>query len=598
MENEISKESKYKSNLSIPGGTILTDILLKIIKYNKLNKVYSDSHDKDPIELINSLLEQLDLHIDLPEEDIKNIPDDGAFIAVANHPFRGIDSMLLFKIMHEKRADFKIMASHQLQSIEPLKDIILPVNTYENATQTRSSFTGIRDGLKHLGKGHCIGLFPSAEDSKNWEAPKIILDREWKQTALKFIRHSNVTILPVYFHGTKSRLSHIINRINPLLRNTSLPSELTSKNKRTIKIRIGAPITLHEQSGFEDLSHFGQYMRARVYSLGSAFRTNIPLRRLQKKKRQKAEPIVSPLPSNVLTEEFNSIRSDFELFSTKNYSVLCTPTNKIPKIFYEIGRLREVTFREVGEGTNKSIDIDEYDLYYNHLFIWDTDENRIVGAYRIGRGKDIAATYGVKGFYINSLFRIKKNFEPVLTESLELGRSFITKEYQKKVIPLFLLWKGIMIFLLKNAEYRYLIGPVSISNDLSKFSQSLIVEFFKAYFFNEELSRYIIPKKDFKVRPDKVIDRKIFIDTSEKDINKIEHVIEDIEPGYKLPVLLKKYMELNARIIGFNIDPKFNNCLDGLMILDLFDTPKDVIMGLSREMNDPSILERFRAESF
>jgi putative hemolysin len=381
-----------------------------------------------------------------------------------------------------------------------------------------------------------------------------------------------------------------------LLRNTALPSELINKKKRTIKIRIGAPITLQEQSGFEDVNHFGQYIRARVYSLGSSFETLKPDKKLQKKKWQKIEPVVNPVPSHILTEEFNSIRSQFELFSTKNYSVLCTPTDIIPKIFFEIGRLREVTFREVGEGTNKSIDIDEYDLYYNHLFIWDTDENRVVGAYRIGKGKDIASTYGIKGFYINSLFRIKKSFEPVLAESIELGRSFITKDYQKKVIPLFLLWKGIMIFLLKHSDYRYLIGPVSISNDLSKFSQSLIVEFFKAYFFNEELARYIIPKKDFKVKPDKVIDRKIFIDTSEKDINKIERVIEDIEPGYRLPILLKKYMELNAKIIGFNIDPKFNNCLDGLMILDLFDTPQEIIKGLSREMNDPSILERFRAE--
>jgi putative hemolysin len=381
-----------------------------------------------------------------------------------------------------------------------------------------------------------------------------------------------------------------------MIRNTSLPSELVNKKKRTIKIRIGAPITLKEQSDFEDIAQFGHYIRARVYSLGSTLEANKSYAKRKKWGKRKMEPIISQVPSHILTEEFNSIRCDFELFSTKNYSVLCTPTLIIPKIFNEIGRLREITFREVGEGTNKSIDIDEYDLYYNHLFIWDTDENRIVGAYRIGKGKDIAAIYGIKGFYINSLFRIKKGFEPILAESIELGRSFITKDYQKKAIPLFLLWKGIMIFLLKHSEYRYLIGPVSISNDLSKFSQSLIVEFFKTYFFSEELSRYIMPKKDFKVKPDKVIDHKIFIDTSEKDINKIERIIEETEPGYHIPILLKKYMELNAKIIGFNIDPKFNNCLDGLMILDLFDTPQEIIKGLSREMNDPSVLERFRAE--
>jgi hypothetical protein len=304
--------------------------------------------------------------------------------------------------------------------------------------------------------------------------------------------------------------------------------------------------------------------------------------------------LVNPEPNHLLIEEFERIRSEYELFTTKNYSVVCAPTDAIPKIFNEIGRLREITFREVGEGTNKSIDIDEYDFYYNHLFIWDIDENKIVGSYRIGKGKDIAALYGIKGFYINSLFRIRKDFIQILAESIELGRSFITKDYQRKVIPLFLLWKGIMIFLLKHSDYRYLIGPVSISNDLSGFSKSLIVEFIKTYFFDEEMARYISSKKDFVVKPDKVIDRRIFIDTSEKDINKIERIILDIEPGYRLPVLLKKYMEINGKIIGFNIDPKFNNCLDGLMILDLFNTPYDIIKGLSREMNDASILKRFR----
>jgi hypothetical protein len=247
----------------------------------------------------------------------------------------------------------------------------------------------------------------------------------------------------------------------------------------------------------------------------------------------------------------------------------------------------------VGEGTNKSTDIDEYDFYYNHLFIWDNDEQKIVGAYRIGKGKEILALYGIKGFYINSLFKLKKKFAPVLAESIELGRSFITKDYQRKVIPLFLLWKGIMVFLLKHSEYRYLIGPVSISNDLSGYSKSLIVEFVKTYFFNEKMAKYITPRKDFVVNTENIDDRKIFIDSSERDINKIERIIMDIEPGYKLPILLKKYMEINGKIIGFNIDPKFNNCLDGLLILDLYEMPPDFIKGLSREMNDASILERF-----
>jgi putative hemolysin len=583
-----------ESGLSIPGGTILTDTLLQVFEYSHLSKAYSESQYKDPVLLINSLLDQLDIKIDLPEEDIKNIPVNGPFIAVSNHPFRGIDSMLLYKLIHEKRPDFKILGSHLLWNIEPLREIIIPVNTYETRGRTKSSLPGVRASFEHLRNGHCLGIFPTAEDSKHWEAPKVILDREWKITALKLIRYANVPVIPVYFHGTKSRISHIIRRVNPLLQGSELPSELVNKKKRTIKMRVGAPISLKEQSEFRDISQLGRYLRARVYSLGSTIEVKKRDKPAVKLKNQRAEPIVERTPVSVLVDEFNSIRKEYELFSTKNYSLICAPADIIPNLFQEIGRQREITFREVGEGTNKSIDIDEFDMYYYHLFIWDTDENRLVGAYRIGKGKDIVNSYGVKGFYINSLFKIKQSFAPVLSESIELGRSFITKDYQKKAIPLFLLWKGIMIFLLKNSEYRYLIGPVSISNDLSQFSKSLIVEFIRTYFFDEALSESVTPKKDFVVKPDKVIDHKIFIDSSEKDITKIERIIIDIEPGYRMPILLKKYLEINGKIVGFNIDPKFNNCLDGLLILDVYAAPREIIQGLSREMNDPTILERFQ----
>jgi putative hemolysin len=588
-----TKDLAKTENLTIPEGTIIAGTLLQI-KYNKLNKVYSEVHDKDPIVLVNSLIEELEINYEITEDDLKNIPRDGSFITVSNHPYRGIDSMLLFKIIYEKRKDFKIMANYLLQNIEPLQNIIIPVNTFETSKNTKSSFSGIKEAIKHIREGHCIGIFPTGEESGHFVVSKVILDKEWQNPALKFIKNAGVPVVPLYFHGTNTRWVHILGKINPILRAAKLPSELFNKKNRTIKIRIGTPITVKEQSDFKDISKFGRYLRARVYSLGSVLEVRKFFNIKGGGKKRKPEPLIEPVPSKVLEEEISKVKPDYELFTTKNYSVICAPTVAIPNVFNEIGRLREATFREVGEGTNKSTDIDEYDFYYYHLFIWDNIEMKIVGAYRIGKGKEILALYGIKGFYINSLFRLKRKFAPVMAEAIELGRSFIAKDYQRKVIPLFLLWKGIMVFLLKHSEYRYLIGPVSISNDLSGFSKSLIVEFVKTYFYDEEMAKLITPRKDFVVNTDNIIDRKIFIDSSERDINKIERIILDIEPGYRLPVLLKKYMEINGKIIGFNIDPKFNNCLDGLLILDLYQTPPDVIKGLSREMNDVSILERFR----
>jgi putative hemolysin len=589
------KNTERTTRLNIPEGTIIAETLLQIIKYKRLNKVYSEIVKKDPVLLINNILDELDLKYEVPEDDLKNIPSEGGFITVSNHPYQGIDSMLLFKMIYKKRKDFKIMASFLLQNIESLHDIILPINAFKTAKNNKSSFSGIKEGILHLKNNNCLGIFPAYERSVQFEVSKIILDNEWQLSAVKFIKNAKVPVIPVYFHGTNSRLFYIVRKLSPILRLTSLPSELHNKKNRIVKIRIGTPITVKEQSEFKDISQYGRYLRARTYLLGSALEAHKFFNKRPFIKKTHAEPVANPVPVQKLKEEFDRIRNEYELFTTGNYSVVCTPTWVIPEIINEIGRLREVTFREVGEGTNKSTDIDEYDLYYNHLFIWDAEANKIVGSYRIGKGKDIAKIYGLKGFYINSLFRIKKDFLPVLKESLELGRSFIVKDYQKKAIPLFLLWKGIMVFLLRNQEYRYLIGPVSISNEFSKFSKSLIVEFIRTYFFNEDKAKLIEPRKSFILKHDKVVDREVFIDVADRDINKIEKIITDIEPGYRIPVLLRKYLEMNGEIIGFNVDPKFNDCLDGLLIVDSYATPPDIVKGLSRELKNKSVIQkRFR----
>jgi putative hemolysin len=260
----------------------------------------------------------------------------------------------------------------------------------------------------------------------------------------------------------------------------------------------------------------------------------------------------------------------------------------------EIGRLREVTYREVGEGTNKSIDIDRYDDYYDQLFIWDHEGKGIVGGYRIGNGRDILDNYGIKGFYINSLFRLGYQLLPVLNETIELGRSFVAKEYQKKTFSLFLLWKGILYVLLKHPEYRYLIGPVSMSNAYSDISKALTVEFMKANFYNYELASFIRPRKEFRSKIDRHVNLMAFLRSTENDVGKLDRFVQEFEPEFRTPILLKKYINLNAEIVGFNVDPKFNNCLDGLMVLDLLDVPMPTIESLSKEINDNSILERFK----
>jgi putative hemolysin len=593
MEDKLNSLPHSPEPLIIPEGTMFTDTLLKLFKHKNLEKLYSESSEKDPVSLINAILENLKIKIEVPEEDIANIPSSGPFIAVSNHPFRGIDSMILMKMVHSKRNDFKILGSKLLYETGQLKDVIIPVNTLENPAESFSSIKGLREAVEHLKNGHCLGIFPTADDTVPWISPTIIIDPEWNHTVIKLTKIAGVPVVPVYFHGTRNRIGNIFSKMNILPGKAALPEELRNKKKREIRVRIGASISAKELSEFTDIIKLTRYLRARVYSLGKSIETPGKGRLKLTGNRTDTEPIVERVDEDILEKEVEEISKEYKLFETKNYSVLCAPVNVMPELFREIGRLREITFREVGEGTGKSIDIDEYDFYYYHLFIWDSDAKKIVGAYRLGKGREIMTTYGKSGFYINSLFGIRDGLNSILGESVELGRSFITRDYQKKVIPLFLLWKGIMVFILRNPDYRYLIGPVSITNDLSTFSKTLIVDFIKKYFYNEDLAKFVVPKKEFKTGKDKSGERSVLIDNSERDINKIEKVIIDVEPGYRIPVLVKKYLEINGRIIGFNIDPDFNNCIDGLLILDLYDIPDEFLKGLSREMNDPSILERF-----
>ena len=291
--------------------------------------------------------------------------------------------------------------------------------------------------------------------------------------------------------------------------------------------------------------------------------------------------------------ELNELGPEFLLFRMRNYTVYCAPSKCIPNILLEIGRLREITFRQVGEGTNRSNDLDEFDLYYSQMFIWDTETQMIAGAYRIGKGAEILHKYGVRGFYIQSLFRIKDDLHDMLEQTMELGRSFVVQEYQKKPMPLFLLWKGILYFTLKNPEYRYWMGPVSISDEYSSTSKEMIIKFIMTHHFDWRLAKSIIPRNSYKFKTDDQ-NLSVIMQTMDNDINSLDKFIGDVdEMNSGLPVLLKKYIKLNAKIIGFNVDPKFNNCLDGLIALDTFDIPVNTIESFSKEINDGSLLEQF-----
>jgi putative hemolysin len=579
------------AKLSKFGGESVAKLLMLLLKLNKINKFYSRNYDKAAIEFIDAVIEELDLKFEVSDEEINRIPLKGPFITISNHPYGGIDGILLLKIITMARPDFKVMANFLLQKVEPLKDFFMGVNPFETHKGVKSSVGGLKDALNKIREGTPLGIFPAGEVSTYNEDWTDFADRQWQNSVLKFIKKAEVPIVPVYFQGTNSKIFHILGLIHPLLRTVKLPSELFNKKNRIIRIRIGNPISVAEQNEFSDIARYGRFLRAKTYALGTPIEVKkffIP----GLKRSAKVEDIIDPVPKGKILQEVEMLNENHLLFQSGNFKVFCAPALEMPSILSEIGRLREITFREVGEGTNRKLDIDEFDLYYNQLFVWDNETNQVVGAYRAGKGKEIMEKYGVRGFYIQSLFKIAKPFYPILEQAIELGRSFVVKEYQRKPMSLFLLWKGILYFLIKNPEYRYLIGPVSISNRFSNFSKRVIMDFIKANYYNEELAKYIKPRNSFEV-PETSVDTEIILGES-SDLNKLDKFIKDVDPSnYNMPVLLKKYLKQNGKIICFNTDPKFNNALDGLIINDLFDIPMDTITSLSKEINDETILERF-----
>jgi putative hemolysin len=585
----VKQDLMHTARLNWFGGKKIAELLMSMFKFNKINDVYEKHVNKTGIDFIRAILKETGINYNVSDSDTNRILSSGPFIIVSNHPYGGVEGLILLDILNKIRPDLKIIGNFIFHKVEPLKEYIFSVNPFENFKNV-SSLTGLKDALCHLENGKPLLIFPAGEVSTWYPGNSGIMDKKWNNSALKFIKKANVPVIPVHFKGTNSTIFHLLGMIHPVLRTAKIPSELFNKKDKKVYIRIGNVISTIEQERFTDISRYGRYLRARTYALDTAqdvkkffFPTQIT--------KQNALEIAAPMGGNHIRYEIETLPAECFLFAQKSIKVYCAPSVLIPNVIYEIGRLREITFREIGEGTNLNIDLDDYDLYYHHLFIWDDENNRLVGAYRIGKGREIIEQYGAKGFYVRSLFKFKREFFSLFKESIELGRSFIVKEYQKNPMALFLLWKGILYFLLKNPEYRYLIGPVSISNSYSEVSKHLIINYIQNKHFDHQLGQFVKPRKCFRVHLPH-IDTEILTSSTENLIS-LDKLIGDIEQNkFRIPVLLKKYIQLNGKILSFNIDPKFNNCLDGLLMLDYYDVPEETLKYLSREFEDEEIKER------
>ena len=569
-------------------GTFSGWLLMKVLKISTLNKIYDRNKHLKELPFLNAILDEFQIKFEIPEEDFKRLPKDGAYITISNHPLGGIDGILLLKLMLEREPNFKIIANFLLHRIDPMKPYIMPVNPFENHKDAKSSVVGIKETLRHLRDGKPLGMFPAGEVS-TYQDDKLVVDKVWEEGAIKVIRKAQVPVVPIYFHAKNSRLFYLLSKINPTLRTAKLPSELLTQKDRVIKVRVGKPISVMEQNEYKSIEEYTEFLRKKTYMLANPFEKESKLLQTPSLKIPKSpKAIVTATDQNKIEAEVKKLRSkDCRLLQSKNYEVFFADAKAIPYVLHEIGRLREITFREVGEGTNESIDIDKYDQYYHHMFLWDDETKKIAGAYRMGLGSEIFPKYGIEGFYLNDLFRFEPELNDMMFSSIEMGRAFIVKEYQQKPMPLFLLWKGIIHTTLRYPEHKYLIGGVSISNQFSDFSKSLMIEFMKSNYYDPYIAQYVHPKKAYKVKL-KDADKDFILDEAEADLNKFDKLIDELEPGnLRLPVLIKKYIKQNARVIAFNVDPLFNNAIDGLMYIRIADIPESTMK---------PVMEEFQAE--
>lgn len=529
-------------------------------------------------QFISSFLDSSRITLHSDESELKRLPKTGAGIAVVNRLFGSADPLLIIQAISKIRPDVVVIMPYIDNDYTQLEHYIISYNPEDSEEAITASFQNLID------HGLFVVIFPAKRGRISKITANMALDKRWHPKLMRVLFQLNAPVQPIHlssesppslFHSKNFSFDGMIAFFQDL-----------NRMEKQVHIRIGKSINAELKQTFTNPENFARYLRARLYALDNSIDVNsfFTTLRIGRKKSAK-ETIATATEANIIEQELIALDSSCLLLQQAEYTIYLAAARNIPKTLNEIGRLREITFRQAGEGTGHALDLDEYDMYYHQLILWDRENKQIAGGYRIGFGKEIMQLYGKRGFYLRSLFKFKKEFNTIFKQAIELGRSYIIPDYQKERLPLFLLWKGILSVLLQHPEYRYLIGPVSISNEYSSFSRQLIVGFIKKHYWNNEFAQYVKPRKAFTPLA-RDMDVEAIVEQLSPDMRELDKIIEEIEPQhFRLPVLVKKYIKQEAKIIGFNVDPSFENALDGLIILDIMDIPADTIENLKKDMH-------------
>ena len=556
----------------------------KAVGFPKLDRIIHDAREElasgRAASFCDAVLRGMNVKLEVSDEDLARIPKEGPVVIVSNHPFGGIEGVAFIRMLEQVRPDYKVMANYFLDAIPEMREMFIFVNPFGGEGATKQNIRPIQESLRHLKGGHILGVFPSGEVSSVDLRSRLVRDPPWNPMIASLARKTGATIVPMHFCGRNPGFFQAAGLVHPRLRTVLLPRMTARRRNSAIQAFVGAPITPAEAAKFATDEELIQYARLRSYALEGRVektkRTLFP--RLRLRRRQKAAPAGAPVidetPVETLEAALAALPKDAFLLSGSGLDVYFTKLNADSPILREIGRLREITFRAVGEGTGLSSDTDRYDLTYHHLFLWDPKARRLVGAYRMGLAPEIMAAEGVKGLYTHTLFKYKAALIEKCQPAIEMGRSFVRPECQRGFAPLLMLWKGIGAFVARHPEYVNLFGPVSISAAYRDTSRNILLRSLSLSNFARDLARLVRPRRPAR-RTKRAEWKNPDYETFIADTDRAGAILADIEADHKgVPILVKQYLKLGGRILAFNVDPDFGDCVDGLIVVDLRKTDR------------------------
>jgi len=552
--------------------------LSKVLRIDTLNSLYSKVNDAmEDRSFTEQALKTLGVKFTVDGQPVSRIPTKGPLVAVCNHPFGVLEGLILVNILKEIRTDIKIMANFMLGMVPEMDDMIIQVDPFGKSESAKKNIAGLKASMRWIKKGGMLVVFPAGEVSSLKVGKRMVADSKWSPMVGRIIRKTGANVLPVFFEGRNSNLFQTVGLIHPRLRTMLIPHEnLRHAAKQSIRVALGSVIPAHKLNIYANDEEVIDYLRFRTYLL----RKNKPRFKFkQKDSKRKLDPIANSRGKHILASEAAALPDDAILIKSGDFTVFQAGAFQIPRLLREIGIQREITFRQVGEGTGRAMDIDDFDDTYRHLVLWNHKEREVAGAYRFGLTDEIVKKQGPKGLYTSTLFHYDPELLEKMGPALEMGRSFISLKYQKTYQPLLLLWKGVAAFIVNNPRYTTLFGCVSISSEYSGISRELIMKFMEHHCCLPELADMAHPKHPPKVtqlqRMDFSLPKNAFNDPDD-----VTALVSDVEGGTSIPVLLRQYLKLGGKIIGFNVDPDFGNCLDGLILVNLMQT-------------EPKVLKRF-----